>query len=177
MPLQQSLQRKRIQRRILFYFNRNLHTILCRFIWNRDEISSSSWNSIGSDIEQRYEVRVSSKIREKSGLERVRGVGNEIRFFSPSFLSPFPPNFIEVSYIFTHALSGYVSWLHRYWLMSPWIFPGKGFCCQMELAGGMGEHWKEIWDFNRRRLSISLFFLFLNLELCERMKLNLVKEY
>lgn len=114
MPLQQSLQRKRIQRRILFYFNRNLHTILCRFIWNRDEISSSSWNSIGSDIEQRYEVRVSSKIREKSGLERVRGVGNEIRFFSPSFLSPFPPNFIEVSYIFTHALSGYVSWLHRY---------------------------------------------------------------
>lgn len=94
MPLQQSLQRKRIQRRILFYFNRNLHTILCRFI-NRDEISSSSWNSIGSDIEQRYEVRVSSKIREKSGLERVRGVGNGIRFFSPSFLSPFPPNFID----------------------------------------------------------------------------------
>lgn len=116
MPLQQSLQRKRIQRRILFYFNRNLHTILCRFI-NRDEISSSSWNSIGSDIEQRYEVRVSSKIREKSGLERVRGVGNGIRFFSPSFLSPFPrisSTIVEVSYIFTHALSGYVSWLHRY---------------------------------------------------------------
>lgn len=89
MLLQKSLQRKRIQRRILFYFNRNLHTILCRFI-NRDEISSSSWNSIGSDIEQRYEVRVSSKIREKSGLERVRGVGNGTRFFFP-----FPPNFID----------------------------------------------------------------------------------
>lgn len=94
MPLQQSLQRKRIQRRILFYFNRNLHTILCRFI-NRDEISSSSWNSIGSDIEQRYEVRVSSKIREKSGLERVRGVGNGIRFFFPFLPLPLPPNFID----------------------------------------------------------------------------------
>lgn len=63
---------------------------------------------------------VDTKIREKSELERVRGVGNGMRFFffsSSTILPPPSPVLIHDrrGFIYFYArVSGYVSWLHRY---------------------------------------------------------------
>lgn len=141
---------------------------LCRFthVWNRDGFvvivfMEFNWisNNDGGGIRG---GGISSKIREKSELERVRGVGNGTRFFFflPSPFSRFSSTIVEVSYIFTHALSGYVSWLHRYLVNVTVDLPWKRILLPNGAGWRMGERWREIWDFNRRRLSISLFFLF-----------------
>lgn len=138
------------------------------------------------DIEQRWgwNSRWGNKF-ENSGKIWIRTrerswQRDAVFFFLPSPFSRFSSTIVEVSYIFTHALSGYVSWLHRYLVNVTVDLPWKRILLPNGAGWRMGERWREIWDFNRRRLSISLFFLFsffLNLELCEWMKLNLVKEY
>lgn len=140
------------------------------------------------DIEQRSGWNwwgKSSKIRKKSRIKtRETSWQRDAVFFlfSSSLLPRFSSTIVEVSYIFTHALRGYVSWLHRYLVNVTVDLPWKRILLPNGAGWRMGERWREIWDFNRRRLSISLFlssffFFFLNLELCEWMELNLVKEY
>lgn len=112
---------------------------------------------------------VDTKIREKSELERVRGVGNGMRFFFflPPPFSPLPPQFsstiVEVSYIFTHALADTFRGYTDIWLMSPWILAGKGFCCQMELAGEW-ENAEGRFGTLIRDVSLSLFLFSFFLE-------------